>query len=134
MPESTVTYPAMYLGDFTSERTVLLAMVPPEAPGSAFVRALHVLSGEGTASDVLNHWVLRLIAYTGSTARQAAKEVAFPQGFTTVPMLVPLRDPATVKKGDKLALTLTPRGAPSPVTGLCIIVEWGILSTARRIN
>lgn len=126
--------PATYLGDTVTEKTVLLGRVPEDAPEGQRVRALHFTVGETCEASGENFWLLRLgRIFNGkfdSLTREIAIDGSLPAGTVRRYSLL---DPALVSRGEILSLRLSPRGAPPPLAGASVVVEWGV-HASRRAN
>ena len=123
---------AVLLGDFVTDRIVLVAVVPVEAPTAEQVKALHFLAGEAHSPDRNNYWNLQAGVLVAGAFQVLGREVAFTDGFTVGRLkTVTYEPPLPLSRGDKLAVRLSPRGAPPPLIGLSVAPEWGVLSTRR---
>lgn len=124
--------PAIYLGDFTAERSVLIAIVPQDAEEGDQLRAIHLLVGETLEPDSANYWLLQLGVGATGQFKISAPEVSLAGGLTVnVVLTVPFNDPALFSRGARLMARLTPRGSPPPLVGLSMAPEWGILSSRK---
>ena len=123
---------AAYLGDFVAERAVLLARVPEEALEAAQVRAVHLLVGEDAPLDRNNSWLLQLGLQEAGKFKVISREVPLDGALrASVVRRIALEDPALLSRGDSLAIRLSPRGLPPPLSGVSIIVEWGVHASRR---
>lgn len=122
---------AVFLGDFSVERTTLLAGVPLEAETGAFLRRVTILAAP-MDGDPTAHWVLRIgtLSQTGFSALAA---VTFSAGFSVTPRVVSFAPELAIAAGATLAVRLTPTsGAASPITGLSIIPEFALTGARAR--
>lgn len=121
----------IYLGDFTQDRTVLLAVLPEDAPTGGQIQALHILSGSTLEYDYQNAWWLQLgVLSEGSFV--VLWETSLRDGLSAnVARKLSPETPIQTERGDRLALKLYVDGAPAPITGLSLVIEWGILGTKR---
>jgi hypothetical protein len=124
--------PASYLGDFVSQRVVLIARVPEDAPEGAQVRAIHILVGEEVKLNANDYWLLQLGRISGGSFMVIAREVAFTGTLSpSVVRRVSVEDPALISRGESLAIRMSPRGLPPPLPGVSLVVEWGVHSSRR---
>lgn len=122
---------AVYCGDFTVERTVLLASIPLEAETGMTVRTLWVLADTQEALPT-DYWVLTVGKYSGGPFR-AIRTIPFPEGFSDKPQRVSLDPEVPMSRGDMLALRVYPTGASAvPLTGLSVIPEYALTSARAR--
>lgn len=118
-----MAFPAVYLGDFTAERTVLLAGLPPEAETGEFLRSIAILA-DPLRGDPANCWVLTIGRFAAG-AFKSVHNLPFPEGFPAVPVRVSFTPEIPVSRGDLLAIRVTPTGgAASPLTGLSVVPEY----------
>ena len=123
---------AVFCGDFTAERTVLLGYVPLDAAEGAQVRAIHLLAGERLGPDSQNYWLAQLGRLSTGAFKILTPETSCDGGFTAnVARSIQYPDPPLLSRGDMLALRMSPRGKPSTLVGLSAVVEWGVLSSRR---
>jgi len=123
----------IYLGDFTRERTVLLAHVPQDAVSGTHLRRIHFLVGETLEADLYDYWLLSIGLIEGSGSfRLLAPEQDLSRGLPVgIVRQTTLQDALPVPVNSLVALRVSPRGAPPPITGLSVVVEWGILSGTK---
>lgn len=118
-----MAFSAVNLGDFTAERTVLFAGLPPEADGGEFLRELSILA-DPLRGDPSNYWVLTIGRFAAG-AFKSVHSLPFPQGFPAVPVRVSFSPEIPVSRGDLFAIRVTPTGgATSPLTGLSVVAEF----------
>lgn len=123
--------PAVYCGDFTVERTVLLGSIPMEEESGLFLRTLWVLA-DPLAGDHANYWILTLGRFAAGGFK-TERSLPFPDGFPASPQSVTLTPEIRVSRGDVLVLRATPTGSSaSPLTGLSVIPEYARSGSRAR--
>lgn len=124
---------SLFLGDFSEDSTVPLCYVPEDSLDGAQMRALHVLARETIEPDRQNYWICQIGKLKAGSFTLLSAEQSFAGGFPGgVSIRIALEDPTLLTRGDMLALRLLSRGEPSPIVGLSVTPEWGILA-ARRL-
>lgn len=128
-----VPYPAHFLGDFVREAIRPIALVPIDAQEGVQLRALHFMVSEDIRPDPGNYWLLQNGKTVWGRYTGLGKEFSLSGGLTANIMYrLEYVDPVLLQRGDTLAVRLTPRGQPAPITGLSVAPEWGRLA-ARRV-
>lgn len=123
--------PAIYCGDFTAERTVLLGAIPTEEESGEFLRTLWVLA-DPLRGDPANYWILTIGRFA-SGAFKIERGLPFPAGFPAGPVNLSMSPAIRFSRGDVFALRATPTGnAASPLTGLSVIPEYA--RTGSRVR
>lgn len=120
-----------FLGDFTTGGLRLLGVVPQDASEAAQVRAMHLLVHEALLPNAQDFWTFQLgrLDETGGF-RLCAQEISFQKGLkNNSQTIVPFLDPVLYSRGDLVAAKLVTYGAPPILSGLSVVLEWGILSS-----
>lgn len=119
----------LFIGDVASVRTVIAAILPKRAKQSVYALALHVTIGSAVSANLSNYWLIQV----GTVADQGTfspgfKELSLSGGLSAGILRRTAYDPPILlTQGNALVLRVTPRGAPVPLSGLSVAVEWGIL-------
>lgn len=121
----------VYCGDFTEERTVLLASVPEESVMGTTLRTLWVLADQQDPAPEA-HWVLTIGTY-GEGPFKAIRAIPFSGGFSGTPQRVDLTPEIPVGRGQLMALKATPTANnATPLTGLSVIPEYAMTGARAR--
>ena len=125
-------FPATYLGDFSEERTVLLAQIPSEADEGQLLRALWLLA-DPMPSDPTRYWILRIGRF-GEGAFIVDAAHALSQGVAATPIRVDFGGrEIRVQCGYLIAIRLTPSGPDvPPLSGVSVIPEFSPTSARTR--
>lgn len=127
-------WPANFLGDYTDERSVLLAYIQEQAAKGGQVAGVHVLVGEDLVVNNLDYWVMQLGRIVSGKFKLIGREIPIDGALSrNVVRRHELKDPLLLSRGDLLALRMSPRGQPAPIVGLSVALEWGIHAT-RGVN
>jgi hypothetical protein len=124
-------FPAAFLGDFSTERSVLLGVIPDYADDGENIRAVHVLVGEDVSLNGQDYWVLQLGAIREGTFKARVEIQQKAKLTANVPRRFEIADPVLLAKGDKFTARLSPRGLPPQLVGLSIVIEWGVHASRR---
>jgi len=121
---------AVHLGDFSAERTVLIAAMPQESETGAQARGMFMLVGEDVSLTKLDHWAFQVGKVVGGKFQLVGREVAFDGPLSPLDVRrLEFSDPVLISRGEALAIRMSPRGLPSPLVGVSVIPDWGVLST-----
>lgn len=113
---------AVYLGDFTVERTCLLAAVPLDADEGGLLRGVTFVS-ERCATTENDFWIFAFGLLELDGFKVSYKQ-AFKKNLTSNLNEIRFDAPLSVPKGSNLAIRLIPNGAPPPISGLSIAPKW----------
>lgn len=120
---------AVYLGDFTEERTTLLGVVSRDQKTGLLLRGLWVLA------DPLEplgptYWTLAVGTFE-SREFVASRTVSLQSGVPATPFRVDFDPEVRVPIGSLLAVRLIPSGTDAvPLTGVSVVPEY-VLTSAR---
>lgn len=117
--------PAHFLGTFTTTGTAILGYVPQEGVGLA-IRALSLTLRNDVKTTKDDYWTLQLGLWTPQQF-QALAQVPLQNGVRASGLRFPIQGDPRVQRGATLALRASQHGAPPPLEGLSVLVEYGIL-------
>lgn len=124
--------PAVFLGTTVSERVVLLARIPEDAPEGQLIRALHLLTSEDYFGKTTDYIAMRIGRINNGRFDGLGREIPLDGTLTAnVVRRYELSDPVIVARSQILCLKLSMRGEPPPLAEASIVVEWGIHASRR---
>lgn len=115
---------AVHLGDFTEERTVLLAAMPVEEGADVLLRWITVLA-DPFRPDGGSYWSLVLGRF-GDAGFEEVRALPFRDGFTGTPQRVDFTPAIPFRSGEVLAVVVRPTGAEvAPLSGVSVVLMAG---------
>ena len=122
---TSLASPAVFLGDFAVEEARVVAQVPLDASAGATARSMSLVLTTDIPASTNDYWVCQVGMFLTGSFRTLV-EFSLGAGIKKNTLRrMSFQKSLSLRPGDVLGITMTPRGQPSPLVGVSVVVDWG---------